>query len=347
MNIDNSTNSLCFDDILLVPKKSNIDSRANIDIGSVLGNPNNPEAWIYLGVPIIVAPMDFISTSTMIEKVIFRGGIAFIQRWQSVEKRFDQLQELLKKELPSGKLGFSLSVSESENEDFIKKVLSFGINILLIDTAFGHTDLCVNAVKKLRSIVPNNIHIMTGNVSSYEAYKDLMDAGADSVRVGIGGGAACNTRFATGFGVPVLSSVMDIYKNINQDSVNGIVSDGAIKQTGDIVKALAGGASAVMMGSMFAGHIECSSNDFRGIASLSLQLDTLEEKPQLASHLHIEGVHGTVESKGSVEDTLNQMINNIKSGFSYCGASNIKEFHKNCNFIKVSYQSIRESAPRV
>ena len=347
MEIDNSTSSICFDDVLLVPKKSNIASRGNIDIQSVLGNPKNPEGFLHLGSPIILAPMDFISTSEMIESVAKRGGIAFIQRWQSVENRLMQLQTLLKKELPSRKVGFALSVSEVENSLFIQKILEHGIEILLIDTAFGHTDLAINAVKQLRAIVPNKVHIMIGNISSYEAYKDLMDAGADSVRVGIGGGAACNTRFATGFGVPVLSSLIDIYKNIDQNSVNGIISDGAIKQTGDIVKALAAGASAVMMGSMFAGHTECHSNNFRGIASLSAQLDNLEEKPQLASHLHIEGVQGSVENKGSVEDTLNQMINNIKSGLSYCGASDLKIFRQTCKFIKVSSQSIRESAPRI
>lgn len=347
MEIDDSTSNICFDDILLVPKKSNIASRSNIDFQSILGNPTNPEGWIHLDIPIILAPMDFISTSLMIEAIINRGGIAFIQRWQPLENRLNQLKELNKKELQGRKLGFALGTSDVENADFIKKILSHNIEILLIDTAFGHTDLAIDAVKKLRSIVPNKIHIMIGNISSYEAYKDLMDAGADSVRVGIGGGAACNTRFATGFGVPVLSSIMDIYNNINQDEINGIISDGAIKQTGDIVKALAAGASAVMMGSMFAGHVECESNEFRGIASLSLQLDTLDKKPKIASHLHIEGVHGKVESRGSVEDTLNQMTNNIRSGMSYCGASDLKVFRKTCKFIQVSSQSIQESATRV
>lgn len=347
MKIDTSTNNICFDDVLLVPKKSNIDSRGNIDIRSILGNPKNPEGFLYLGSPIMLAPMDFISTSEMIESIAKRGGVAFIQRWQSVENRLLQLETLLKKELSRRQFGFALSVSEAEDSLFIQKILNYGIEVLLIDTAFGHTDLAISAVKQLRAIVPSKVHIMIGNISSYEAYKDLMDAGADSVRVGIGGGAACNTRFATGFGVPVLSSVIDIYKNLDEDSVNGIISDGGIKQTGDIVKALAAGASAVMMGNMFAGHTECHSNNFRGIASLSAQLDNLEEKPQVASHLHIEGVEGSVENKGSVEDTLNQMINNIKSGMSYCGASDLKIFRKTCKFIQVSPQSIKESATRL
>ena len=347
MKIDKSINNISFDDILIVPKKSKIDSRANIDIQSKLGNPNNPAAWIHLNIPVMIAPMDYISTTAMIENIVKVGGVAFIQRWQPLEKRLNQLQELTKKDIPISNIGFALSTSESEDKNFIDKILSFGIKILLIDTAFGHTDLCINSVKKLRSLIPNNVHIMAGNISSYEAYKDLMDAGADSVRVGIGGGAACNTRFATGIGVPVLSSIMDVYNNIDHEDINGIVSDGAIKQTGDIVKALAAGASAVMMGSMFSGHDECEKNEFRGIASLSLQLDMLDKKPDNSSQLHIEGVHGNVDPKGSVSNTLNQMANNIKSGMSYCGASNLNVFKKTSRFIYVSSQSIQESAPRV
>lgn len=347
MHIDTATSNICFDDVLLVPKKSSVASRSSVNIKTILGNPNNPEAHINLDMPFLLAPMDFISTNEMIYKIIKRGGMGFINRWQNVVSRLTQLKDLSKLLSPNNKLGFSLNIEEANNIDFVNKILSHNVNTLLIDTAFGHTDVCINAVKKLRSSIPNNIHIMAGNVSSYEAYNDLMNSGADSVRVGIGGGAACNTRFATGFGVPVLSSVMDVYNNVNTDQVNGLISDGAIKQTGDIVKALAAGASAVMMGSMFSGHEECEKNEFRGTASLSLQLDLIDKKPENASSLHVEGVHGKVEKRGSVEDTINQMVNNLTSGMSYCGSENLKDFRENCKFIVVSSQSIQESAPRV
>lgn len=347
MKLDDSTSSLCFDDVLLVPKKSNVSTRSTVDIKTKLGNPNNPEAHIYLDIPFLLAPMDFISTNEMIYKIINRGGMAFINRWQSSENRFRQLGELSKLLPSNNKLGFSINIEETNNVDLIDSILSHNVKTLLIDTAFAHTEICIKAVKRLRSLVPNSIHIMVGNVSSYEAYNDLMNSGSDSVRVGIGGGAACNTRFVTGFGVPVLASIMDVYNNIKSNEINGLISDGAVKQTGDIVKALAAGASAVMMGSMFAGHKECAGNDFRGTASLSLQLDTMKVDPENIGSLHVEGVHGKVEKRGNVEDTINQMVNSLKSGMSYCGSYNLEDFRENSKFIVVSSQSINESGTRV
>ena len=352
MIIDNTTSNLCFDDILLVPKHSEIESRSNIDISSKIGNPKNPSAWISMKNPFLMAPMEFISSISMIEIFLSYGGIAFINRFQHDELRIKQLEHFSKNEDCPKNLGFSLSYKDVENKDFIKRVIGSGVKILLIDTALGHTKFSVDSLKTLRSMVSDDIHIMTGNVSSYEAYRDLMDAGSDSVRVGIGGGAACTTRIVTGFGVPVLSSIMDIYEHIKDDPINGLVSDGGIKQNGDIVKALAAGASAVMMGTLFAGHEECDGKVdgkflFRGLASASIQIDPAGGTLPELSSFHVEGVHGYIENKGSVHNTINQMINNTKSGFSYCGSENLKSFQNDCKFIKVSSQSLKESNSRI
>lgn len=347
MELDLETNNITFSDILLVPKKSKIETRSDISLVSILGNPKNKDAWIRLENPFIIAPMEFINSSKMIQAIIERGGLAFVHRWQNKEKRIEQIKYLSKNVATIKRLGFSISVDESYDELFIKEILSFNINIILIDTAFGHTDVCINAVKQLRSIIPNNIHIMTGNVSSYEAYNDLMDAGADSVRVGIGGGAACITRAVTGFGIPVLSSILEIYKNINQQEVNGIISDGGIDNTSDIVKALAAGASAVMMGKMFAGHDECDTLNnqmvFRGIASEQTYTSMFKHN----NNPHIEGVEGIVQKRGKVMDTISQMINNVQSGLSYCGTNNLISFRNECRYIKVSSYAVRESSARL
>lgn len=349
---DIKTTSFCFDDILLVPKHSQVASRSHIDISSVIGNPNNPEAWLNLDLPVMTAPMEFINSNEMIEKVVSAGGVAFIQRYQSNERRFSQYSSLSDTIKKSKRVGFSISLEESLNLDFIKNVLALGVKIVLIDIANGHADYAVNAVKYLRQSTPKDIHIMVGNISSYEAYRDLMDAGADSVRVGIGGGAACTTRVVTGFGVPVLGSVIDVYENYKNDSVNGIISDGGIRNTGDIVKALAAGASAVMIGSMFAGHDECEGKDengflFRGIASQSSQESSIygcipEEKIN-----HVEGDSGYIESKGTVENTLSSILYNVRSGLSYCGSENLESFKKECTFITVSTASLQESKSRI
>ena len=336
MILDTLTTNLCFDDILLVPKYSNVESRSN--------------AWIDLKIPVMTAPMEFINSNKMIEMILNYGGMAFIHRFQNEENRFSQFEAFPKYIKDMNSFGFGISVDEAKDKKFVEKLLLHGIKTVVVDTALGHTNYSINAVKELRSLVPSYFHIMTGNVSSYEAYRDLMDAGADSVRVGIGGGAACTTRVVTGFGVPVLASIMDIYKHIENDSVNGLIADGGIKQTGDIVKAIAAGASAVMMGSMFAGHEECDGKKdgkflFRGVASEGIKTDLINN-PQEELH-HIEGVSGYISSKGSIKNTLIQMSDNIKSGLSYCGSADLVDFKKQCKFIQVSSESIKESGSRI
>jgi IMP dehydrogenase/GMP reductase len=255
MKKDTNTRSICFDDILLVPKKSNIVTRGNIKIDTVVGNPIRPEAFIHLRSPLIMAPMDFITSNAMIEKVISFGGMAILPRYVNFDERINRLNTI-PLSVDRKLLGFAISIEESRDERCIKTLKDLGITVFLLEVALGHLKIVVDAVRDLRMLVDSNVHIMVGNVSSHEAYKDLMDAGADSVRVGIGGGAACTTRTVTGFGVPVLSSVMDTYENTNKSEVNGIISDGGIKNNGDVAKALAAGASAVMMGSFFSGHDE-------------------------------------------------------------------------------------------
>ena len=204
MRKDTSTRSICFDDILLVPQKSNITTRGDVNLDTVIGNPVRPEAFISLKSPIIIAPMDFITSNAMIEKVVSFGGMAILPRYASFEERVNRLKAM-PAHIDKKFIGFAISIEESRDERCIRDLIDLGINVLLLEVAFGHLKIVVDAVEELRSLVDSNIHIMVGNVSSFDAYKSLMDAGADSVRVGIGGGAACTTRVVTGFGVPVLA----------------------------------------------------------------------------------------------------------------------------------------------
>jgi IMP dehydrogenase len=154
-------------------------------------------------------------------------------------------------------------------------------------------------------------------------------------------------------GVPVLGSVIDIYSSLNSDDVNGIVSDGGINSYGDIVKAIAAGASAVMMGKMFAGHDECDNsylngiNNFRGLASESIQKEMIENNVMDIRNLYVEGISGSVASKGGIENTLTGIRNSIQSGMSYNGSNDIKHFQKTSRFIKVSSKSLLESNTRL
>lgn len=329
---------LCFDDVLLEPANSSfVKSRSLPNLAMRLGNPNNKAAWLNLRFPIMIAPMEYVSSTKMLNSILSIGGVGFIQRHSDIKDKLVQAESL------NGRAGFAINIAQVSDQDLINKILILNTKIILLDTALGHTNIVVDAVKTLRSMVPNKIHIMVGNVSSYDAYKALMDAGADSVRVGIGGGAACMTRIETGFGVPLLSSIMEIYENVKNDEINGIVADGGIKNNGDIVKAFAAGASSVMMGSMFAGHDECDGdpNSFRGLASEAIQIKMNIKNP------YAEGMSGKVSSKGSISNTLRNMQNSINSGCSYGGVLNLSDLAKNAKFIRVSQASLKESWHRL
>lgn len=340
MNLNTEQNGLCYEDILLVPAdKCLVPTRADVNLTKKIGNPKNKEAWIELKVPVIVAPMENISSTKILNEIIGFGGIGFVQRFQPLETRLQQLKDL------NYEVGFSLNIEESENKDLINLLVKSGCKLLLLDTAFAHTYIVGNAIKALRALVPNNIHIMTGNVSSYASYKYMMECGADSVRVGIGGGAACVTRLVTGHGVPVLSSIMSIYDHVKYDDINGIIADGGIKYTGDIIKAFAAGAGAVMMGSMFAGHDECDGNpgEFRGLASRELNKDVDPDN----KYPHVEGVSGSVKTKGPILNTLLDMQNNMRSACSYSGIININDLPKKATYVVVSQASLTESNSRI
>lgn len=350
MKTDKDTRSICFDDILLVPKKSNIVSRGHINLNTTIGNALRPEAFINLKSPIIMAPMDFITSNLMIEKVISFGGLAILPRYTNFEERIARIKTL-SPSVNKKFLGFAISIEESKNKSYLETLKGLGISVLLLEVALGHLKIVVDAVKDLRSVVDSNVHIMVGNVSSSEAYNDLIEAGADSVRVGIGGGAACTTRVVTGFGVPVLASVMDVYDGVDNKSINGIISDGGIKNNGDVAKALAAGASAVMMGSFFSGHDECDTDKdgrhvFRGSASIEVQRDNNPDLVKNLSNVYVEGVSGFVVSKGPIDYSLNMLLNNLKSALSYSGSENLLEFRQNSTYIEVSSMSNLESGNR-
>ena len=349
---DLQTRSICFDDILLVPKRSSIPTRSSVNISSTIGNPKQPKSVLNLSVPIFMAPMEFISSSLMISKVAQFGGVGFIPRLSPLDDRMLQLKETIELNNDPKNIGFCISTHEVDHVSMLEDLNKRGIRIILIDTALGHLDIAVESVRKLRENVSEDTHIMCGNVSSYEAYKSLMDAGADSIRVGIGGGAACLTRIVTGFGVPTLASIMDIYDKVKDDEINGIVADGGIKNNGDAVKSFAAGASGIMMGSFFSGHDECEKDIngehvFRGLASREAQINQNPDAVNDLKALHVEGASGKISPKGPVFNSLQMLDNNIRSGMSYCGSPDLKHFRDNSTYIEVSSLSVLESNKRI
>ena len=219
-----------------------------------------------------------------------------------------------------------------------------GAKVICVDIAHGHHALMRHALKTLRNTLGNCVHIMAGNVATLEAFNDLSDWGADSIRVGIGGGSICSTRIQTGHGMPTLQSVIDCARS---DRDVALIADGGIRTSGDIVKALAAGADFVMLGSLLAGTEESPADTvfakggqrkvYRGMASKDAQL---EWRGHAASE---EGVSSTVPYKGDLKDVLDSLEKGIRSGLSYTGAHNLVELRAKAKFIKQSSAGQKES----
>ena len=229
------------------------------------------------------------------------------------------------------------------------------VDVVVLDSAHGHSQNVINCVKMIKEAFPE-LPVIAGNVATGEATKALIEAGADAVKVGIGPGSICTTRVVAGIGVPQITAIMDCYEVAKQYGIP-IIADGGIKYSGDITKALAAGGSVCMMGSMFAGCEE-SPGDYelfqgrkykvyRGMGSIAAMEHGSKDRyfQENAKKLVPEGVEGRVAYKGSVEDTVFQLMGGLRSGMGYCGAHNIQELKDNGRFVKISAASLKESHP--
>ena len=228
-------------------------------------------------------------------------------------------------------------------------------NCIVIDSAHGHSKNIITTLKEIKAAYPD-LQVIVGNVATGEATKALIEAGADAVKIGIGPGSICTTRVVAGIGVPQVSAVMDCYEAAKPYGVP-IIADGGIKYSGDMTKALAAGASVCMMGSMFAGCDEAPGEFelyqgrkykvYRGMGSIAAMENGSKDRyfQTEAKKLVPEGVEGRVAYKGTVEDTIFQLVGGIRSGMGYCGAKNIKTLQETGKFVKISAASLKESHP--
>ena len=326
--------SLCFDDILLVPGYSNVDSRKSVDL--------TMHGYKF---PIVASPMDTVCEWQMAKAIINEGGIGIIHRYMDTSERLFQIQQVDILSHNKDGLGVALSSLECFDTQFIDDAIDLGCQWFCIDTANGHGEAAISATKHLRTYYPG-INIMVGNVATAEGYARLAEAGADAVRVGIGGGATCITRIVSGHGMPTLQSIMDAYEyKINNNIKTLIVADGGLKTSGDIVKAFAAGADLVMLGSMLSGTEEAPGalvdgfKELRGMASGEAQMDW---KGEISV---VEGVSAKIKYKGFVKDIFNQIKGGIGSGCSYSGVSKLSELAENSEYTLVSQASLSESKP--
>jgi IMP dehydrogenase len=232
-----------------------------------------------------------------------------------------------------------------------------GADVLVIDTAHGHSEGVLKAVERVRERFPD-VQIVGGNVGTVEGAKALVERGVDAVKVGVGPGSICTTRVVTGVGLPQLSAIMDAVHGV--DGAVPVIADGGIRYSGDIVKALAAGAHSVMMGSMFAGTDESPGESFllegrrfktvRGMGSLSAMEEGsadryFQEGEMDKTKLVPEGIEARVPYKGPVSDTIYQLVGGLRSGMGYCGAADLAELREKARFNRVTMGGLRESHP--
>jgi len=330
--------TLSFDDVLLVPKYSDIISRAEIDISSGFAGKR-------YDLPIISSPMDTVTESSMAISMSERGALGIIHRYSSVEEQTSLTRQV---SVTSGRAAAAVGVT-GDFEDRATALYDAGARILCIDVAHGHHILVKRALKKLRDIFGEDITLIAGNVASAQAFSDLESWGADAIRVGIGGGSICSTRIQTGHGTPTFQSVLDCGQARQSAK---IIADGGIRTAGDMVKAIAAGADFVMLGSLLAGTDESPGSVFidnntkkykvyRGMASRAAQQDW---RGRVSS---LEGITTTIPYKGPVDFILTDLAQNIRSGFSYSGARTIKELRDSCKFIRQTPSGTFESGTHI
>ena len=239
--------------------------------------------------------------------------------------------------------------------DRVDALVKAHVDVIVVDSAHGHSKNILEAVKNIKKTYPD-LQVIAGNVATGEAVKALIEAGADAVKIGIGPGSICTTRVVAGIGVPQITAIMDAYKVAKEYNIP-IIADGGIKYSGDVTKAIAAGANVCMMGSIFAGCDESPGTFelyqgrkykvYRGMGSLAAMENGSKDRyfQEDAKKLVPEGVEGRVAYKGSVEDTVFQLIGGLRSGMGYCGAPNIETLKETGKFVKISAASLKESHP--
>ena len=239
--------------------------------------------------------------------------------------------------------------------DRAQELVNAHVDVVVLDSAHGHSANVLNCVRMIKEKFPD-LQVIAGNVATAEATKALIEAGADAVKVGIGRGSICTTRVVAGIGVPQITAVMDCYSVAKEYGIP-IIADGGIKYSGDMTKAIAAGANVCMMGSMFAGCDESPGTFelyqgrkykvYRGMGSIAAMENGSKDRyfQSDAKKLVPEGVEGRVAYKGSVEDTVFQLMGGLRSGMGYCGAKDIEYLKENGRFIKISAASLKESHP--
>ena len=337
--------SFTFDDVTLVPQYSAVLPSETITVSKLSNNLN-------LQIPLISSAMDTVTESKMAIAISKSGGIGIVHRNLSIEKQVIEVQKVKKSNCLVG-AAIGVNPRDLERAEELSKVKA---DLIVIDTAHGHTQKVLNMIKKIKKKL-KNCTICAGNIATGKAAKFLADSGVDIIKVGIGPGSICTTRLVAGVGVPQLSAVLEVKKALKNYRTK-IISDGGIKFSGDLAKAIAAGADAVMIGSLFSGTMESPGKiikykgkiykNFRGMGSVGAMAvgsadRYYQKKSKDASKYVPEGVEGMVKFKGTVKKIIYNLVGGLKSSMGYLGAKTIKDLQKNGEFIKITKAGFYES----
>ena len=362
MKLDDIRLGLTYDDLLLVPQKSEV-VPAEVDTSAYL----TPK--IKLNIPLVSAAMDTVTESRLAIALARVGGIGMIHKNMSVEAQAEQVKLVKEAEVgdnpkasldSKGRLLVGAAVGVGANTmERVEALIQAGADVITVDSAHGHSKNILRVVAEMRATYPN-LQIIAGNIVTKEAAEDLIEAGANTVKVGIGPGSICTTRVVSGVGMPQASAVDEVATYCADKGVC-VIADGGLKYSGDIVKALALGADTVMLGSLLAAtlespgevHEEANGKKFKtyvGMGSLAAMkrgsADRYFQKSTTSiEKLVPEGIEAKVPYSGTVEEVAYQLVGGLKSGMGYCGAKDLMALRKNAHFVQITNAGLRESHP--
>jgi IMP dehydrogenase/GMP reductase len=355
---------LTFDDVLLIPQRTPVKSRSEVDLSTRLVGD------LFLSLPVVSANTPFCTERRMAIGMALAGGIGVVHRMCSPQQEQAHVRAVKKHRFSEhehphatcdvhGRLAVGAAVGV-KNDYLIRARMAVdaGADILVVDIAHGHADQCMDAVAFFKKEFPR-IPLVAGNVATALGVRDLVAAGADAVKIGIGPGSICTTRIVTGAGVPQLSAMLACAEEAKKHNIP-IIADGGMRTSGDIVKALAAGASAVMLGGMLAGVDESAAiliqKDGRsykattGFVTLGVGLTFKHLAGERISRREFEdyvpeGIEATYEHRGPLAPFLKQIAGGLRSGFSYCGATCLEQLWEHAEFMRITNAALAESQP--
>ncbi|MDC1129545.1 IMP dehydrogenase [Candidatus Pelagibacter sp.] len=338
--------ALTFDDVTMAPKYSKV-LPSEVDTSTKLSNS------LILKIPLLSSAMDTVTESKMAIAIARAGGIGVIHRNLDIKKQIEEIKKVKKLKLL---VGAAVGAGPLELKRAVA-ILKEKVDLIVVDTAHGHSKKVAEIIKVIKKLKTRRTALCAGNIATAEAAKFLIKLGVDIVKVGIGPGSICTTRLVAGIGVPQLSAIIATKKGIKNNKTK-IISDGGIKYSGDIAKALSAGADAVMIGSLFAGSTETPGElikkkgklfkTFRGMGSVGAMnkgsADRYFQRKQTDASKYVpEGVEGFVKYKGDVKNIIYKLIGGLKSSMGYLGAKKVPNLKNKPNFMKITKAGFYES----